>query len=138
MMRAVVFLLLAGSAEASAATSENVVGTWKYEESGLVGSGIMFTVLKADRSCAQVARAKVFGATKWAVIECTWTLEEESLRLSIVKSTSQPDSAGKTVTFKVVEADQSHLLLLSGKEQQKWTRAESLPADYEQVLKESR
>lgn len=137
-MRMIVLSLLAVVAQATAATSVNVSGIWKYEKPGVVANGTVFTVLDASQSCTQIARAKIFGLTKWGVNECAWALEGEALRISIVKSASQPEAAGKTATFTVLSADQTQLLLFNGKEEQKWTRVESLPAEYEQALQESR
>lgn len=126
---------LATLATASAAVTErDLCGIWKYEKSALIGGAALFTSLRADGTCTQVARGRAFGMTKWAVYSCIWIVENSDLKITILEAPDQPTANGRTIMFNILRADSARLRLASDGERLEWNAVASLPPEFQEKL----
>ena len=136
MLRSMVVLqaLVVSAAQAATLNPSSIIGTWKYEKPGFVAHGLVFNVFLEGGQCTQIAKATLMGITKWDVNQCEWALDDNRLKVTIIKSSTQPEAVGHSAIFEVQHVEDAELLLASGSEQQKWARTSELPEEFKQAL----
>jgi hypothetical protein len=126
--------LLAGTAVAR--PPARLVGLWRSEESAAVGSAVAYLAFTEQHTCAQVAKGRIFGMTKWQVVECQWTLDGDRLTMTVTGPASEPGVIGQVQKYAVsFPADNTLTLTVDGHSQTA-TRASEVPAEF--VAKSSR
>ena len=131
-------VLLVGLAGPTAASEEAPsAGVWHYQKRMFIGGADVYTTLKKDGSCTQVVKGRAFGMTQWGVYGCTWSTEKEQLNIHLTESPSQPEAAGKTVSYKVLSVSPEQLHLEIEDEKHEWNQVQALPEPFAEQLESS-
>jgi hypothetical protein len=106
-----------------------LIGNWRNEQSGFAAHGTTYFVFSAPNACAQVAKATILGGTKWATIECQWSVDGDTLTLTITASPSDASAVGK-VQKTTVSVSAETLTLTDGGHSQVFTRVTEIPPEF--------
>ncbi len=120
-----------GFAHAADIDPAQLPGIWKLEKKNLVASAAMYTVIAADGSCGQVAKASLVGTTHWATDQCAWVLDGDKLTMKVVFSASHPDKVGEVSTITVTELDATTMAYITKDDDaESMTRVSEVPAEF--------
>ncbi len=127
-MLSLVCVAFAGISSA-AIQSAQLPGLWHFNYKTFAAKAEVVMQLNADQTCSQMGKSSVVGVTKWSLLKCTWRLENNTLLLSVTKSSS-PENVGKTTQMPITELSADKLVLASDGKAMEYARSVALSPEF--------